>query len=65
MALLAKIKSRYSDFKFHYRKLRNDGKEIYGENPVDIPLHSRYNVVNCIRWAMHNSKHYNRDWTYK
>jgi hypothetical protein len=53
------------DFVAWYHKLRQQGKDLYGNNRLDLSWHSRYSRFNCICWAWHNSKHLTIDGIYK
>ena len=57
--------NRFKDFILWYKSLRATGKELYGDNPVDIPWYAKYNMYNCARWAWYNSKHNTLDGKYK
>jgi hypothetical protein len=56
---------RLTDFILWYKKLRQQGKDIYGDNQVDLAWYAKYNKFNCARWAFYNSKHYTIDGIYK
>ena len=56
---------RFEDFVAWYKKLRQQGKDIYGENQVDVHWYAKYNMFNCACWAWYNSKHYTIDGIYK
>jgi hypothetical protein len=57
--------NRLENFVAWYHKLRQQGKDLHGDNHLDIAWHSRYSRLNCIRWAWYNSKHFTIEGIYK
>jgi hypothetical protein len=58
------MKERITLFIAWYKKLKEDGIRMYGEDQSDLDWYVKYNTINCIIWAVNNSAHYDINGSY-